>query len=135
MTSDPQKRGPLLFELLGARLLVEVALRRYALDEALRRLTPREKRQETCTSELDLIDTLAARVLRNRAHPRNTCLQRALSRSVLFRRRGVDVDFAMGVRPGEGPVTGHAWLELRGEVFREREAVDCTRTFRYPGSL
>lgn len=135
MSGDPEARGALLFELLGARLLVEVALRRYALDEALRRLTPRQERQETCTAELDLIDTLAARVLRNRAHPRNTCLQRALSRYVLFRRRGVDVDFAMGVRPGDGPVTGHAWLELRGEVFREREAVDCARTFRYPNTL
>ena len=135
MTRAPQTRGVLLFELLSARLLVEVALRRYALDEALRRLTPREIRQEAITSEIDLLDTLAAHVLRNRAHPRNTCLQRALSRYVLFRRRGVDVDFVMGVRPGEGPVTGHAWLELRGEVFREREAVDCIRTFRYPSSL
>lgn len=124
--------GVLLAEMLAARTLVEVALLRYPLDEALRRLAPKQARADTTIEELDRIDRLAADVLRNRRWPKNTCLQRAMTRFVLYRRRGVDVCFAMGVRPGAGPLTGHAWLEREGTPFREVRAVDCTRTFSFP---
>lgn len=52
---------------------------------------------------------------------RMTCLHRALAGYAALRARGEDVRFVLGVRPGDGDVVGHAWLELGGAPFGEPE--------------
>lgn len=74
--------------------------------------------------------------------PRNPCLRRSLVLFGRLRRGGLPVTFCLGIdRAGfSAPVqsvTGHAWLELGGQVILEPTAAvaDQVRTFCYPPTL
>ena len=74
--------------------------------------------------------------------PRNPCLRRSLVLFGRLHRGGLPVTFCLGIgRAGIGapdqPVTGHAWLELGGQVILEPPAAvaDQVRTFCYPPTL
>jgi hypothetical protein len=71
--------------------------------------------------------------------PPNPCLRRSLVLFGRLRRMGVPVTFCLGIRTEEplgadGPVLGHAWLELGGQTILESEGGAAMRatTFRYP---
>jgi hypothetical protein len=74
-----------------------------------------------------------------RLRPRNPCLRRSLLLFGRLRRAGVPVTFCLGIRKGQvlgadGPIDGHAWLELDGQVLLESPATaeQNLRTFSYP---
>ena len=76
-----------------------------------------------------------------RWRPHNPCLRRSLVLFGRLRRGGLPVTFCLGIGrdaigAGDQPVTGHAWLELAGQVILEPTAVVSTqvRTFCYPPS-
>lgn len=74
-------------------------------------------------------------VLRRVRLTRVPCLPRALVRFRLLRRAGWAPVFKMGVRAGpDGDVAGHAWVELDGAPFAERESTDYTVTLSHGGS-
>jgi hypothetical protein len=62
-----------------------------------------------------------------------TCLYRALSRYAVLCAAGYAPTFLMGLpRSGEAEA-GHAWVEVAGSVFAEREDVSRFKvTYRYP---
>ncbi|MCB9507247.1 MAG: lasso peptide biosynthesis B2 protein [Myxococcales bacterium] len=82
-------------------------------------------------AERDRVMRLTARLLRNRERPRTTCLHRALCRFRLLRELGFQPRFVMGVLP-EGPLEGHAWIELDGAPVGEPEPPTYLPTFSYP---
>ncbi len=130
----PEARGSLLSEALLLRGYVEVLMRSGALDAVTEALDALPAIHEASAAEVVEIAKLTEHVLRNRRYPRTTCLQRALTRYAMLRRRGVDTTFVVGVREGSVPLVGHAWLERGGQPFLERELPDCTPTFRHPRS-
>lgn len=62
------------------------------------------------------------------------CLKLAIVRYALLRRRGLNVNVHLGVRPSPAGLTGHAWLTLNGEALWEDPAQVATfrETFRHP---
>lgn len=65
------------------------------------------------------------------------CLIRSLAIYTALRRQGWPVEFVSGVRRTAGGVTGHAWVELEGQVLPELGEPHNRRIFRanvrYPG--
>jgi hypothetical protein len=65
------------------------------------------------------------------------CLVRSLAVYSALRSQGWPVEFVSGVRRHAGGVTGHAWVELEGEVLPELAEPHNARMFavnvRYPG--
>jgi hypothetical protein len=75
---------------------------------------------------------LAARLLRGTT---GECLLRSLVLFHALRARGWEVTLVTGVRRIEGRLTGHAWVELNGDLLpelHERLASQYTVSFRYP---
>jgi hypothetical protein len=54
-------------------------------------------------------------------HP--TCLERSLVLVWLLRKKGLQGDLHIGVRPGEGGVEAHAWVEYAGTVLNDSDRV------------
>jgi hypothetical protein len=54
---------------------------------------------------------------------RATCLPRSLALWCLLRRRGIDGELRIGVRKEAGRVQAHAWVEWRGVVLNDGDAV------------
>lgn len=52
---------------------------------------------------------------------RHSCLTRGVTRYVVLRRGGVDVELAFGLGPEADGFAGHCWLELAGTPYLERE--------------
>lgn len=63
--------------------------------------------------------TPVARVAR-RLPLRSPCLVRSVSAQAMLARRGVPSDLRIGVRPAEGMLEAHAWLEVDGVVVNDR---------------
>jgi hypothetical protein len=62
-----------------------------------------------------------------------TCLYRALSRYAVLRAAGYAPTFFMGLPRSGGAEPGHAWVEVGGSAFAEREVVSRFKvTYRYP---
>ena len=49
--------------------------------------------------------------------PRPTCLAKALVVFSLLQRRGLPVELVIGVTKAQGPLEGHAWVELGGAAI------------------
>ena len=115
------------------RLTLAAMMRRRALPELLRALTPEATAIEPAPlAEAERALAIAERLSGHlRVVPR-TCLYRALARYAVLRRAGHPARFVMGLRPRAPEITGHAWVELDGapvgETLEERFAV----TFSYP---
>ena len=115
---------------LRERLRIEFLLRTRPLDECLDALHP--IRADKLSYTPDEVGAVTARLLKNRKHPRTTCLQRALARYALLRRLGATPTFLVGIDPARSELEGHAWILLDGKPFWETDPLDCTPTFRYP---
>jgi hypothetical protein len=59
----------------------------------------------------------------NRLPWQETCLPASLCLCWLLRRRGIDCDLLIGVRPGGGPLSAHAWVEHAGTILNDSEDV------------
>lgn len=119
-----------------------VALSVLGLPRLLARLAAGDQRPARAIS-LERAQVLAhyADFWLRRRRPHNPCLRRSLVLFGRLRRSGLPVTFCLGIGragigAGDQPVTGHAWLELGGQVILEPTAVVNTqvRTFCYPPS-
>jgi hypothetical protein len=61
----------------------------------------------------------AVAVVVRRRPLRAKCLPRSLALWSLLRRRGVDAEVVIGVRPGGVPLDAHAWVERDGVALNE----------------
>ena len=101
-----------------AAIPLEIALRRERLDTLVARLAKSNRSDPLERCELDI--DRAARVVEALApfYPlRATCLKKSLVLFRILRRRGVPVEFRLGVRKVQDDFTAHAWLECRGRVL------------------
>jgi len=63
------------------------------------------------------------------------CMRRTVLMYLVLTRAAKEPTFVIGVeRPGKGLLTGHAWVELDGEAFREygNQHEQMTEIYRYP---
>jgi hypothetical protein len=125
-----RRRLRLIARILRTRVRVGRLLATESLDHCLAALDV--PRRDPPDFEPDEIGRVTARLLRNRRHPRTTCLQRALTRFALLRDAGCHPEFLVGIDPSKPHFEGHAWILLDGSPYWEFEPLDCTLTFRYP---
>ena len=71
----------------------------------------------------DRIAWLVAAAARHHLYPVK-CLTRSLVLWRLLALRGLPAELRIGVRPGDGGLRAHAWVEHRGRVLAEPEGVD-----------
>ncbi|MFO0659751.1 MAG: lasso peptide biosynthesis B2 protein [Polyangiaceae bacterium] len=125
-----------------AKEVVSIVRLRASLSSRLSRMTlpevlsDLEKPGEPMSFESARWSLRAAEALirRSRVLP-DTCLYRSLARYAVLRRTGRRVVFVMGIRrldPRE--ITGHAWLEVDGQIYNEQRDERLTETFRWPSS-
>jgi transglutaminase superfamily protein len=122
-------------ELVALRLSLPARLSREPLDTLLAKLTPAVRPSiRTERSRLSRRDILLAeRGIARLSWVPGTCLYRSLARYAILRKTGIDAAFVMGLGPGGVGDNGHAWVELEGKPFEERDDVSrYTVTFRYP---
>jgi len=129
------KRVRRMAELVALRLALPARLDREPLDELLAGLT-RGTQASKDSSSLAVVTRdlrLAERGLTHLPWVPSTCLYRSLGRYAVLRKIGADASFVMGLGPGGVAADGHAWVEVDGTPFDERDDVSCyTITFRYP---
>ena len=51
------------------------------------------------------------------------CLARSLALARLLGQRGVQTDLRVGVRPADGALSAHAWVEWNGRILNDDETV------------
>lgn len=124
-----RRLAALALRTLQERVRVGLLLRTRPLDACLATI---DRVERSADYSADDIGRVTARLLKNRARPRTTCLQRALVRYSLLRNSGRVPTFLVGIDPDRTEFEGHAWIVLDGAPFWESEALDCTPTFRYP---
>ena len=94
----------------------------------------------TTFDAVDVIDAIRAveRVWRVMPRGSGTCLTRSVWRVFAGRRAGLPLQFVIGVRlTSTKQLEAHAWLELKGALFREGNAqtpVGFTRLFEHPST-
>lgn len=95
---------------------VEVSLRVLGLRNTqawLSRVVPLITRDEPSTAPPNELEGLVASALRF-TPLRGACLQLALVQTAIERRRGHDVQMAIGVKSVDGKIEAHAWVEPIG---------------------
>jgi hypothetical protein len=105
-------------EAIAMAIPIEIALRRERLDTLIARLGDASGLESQDESELDV--HRATRVVEEvaRFYPLNaTCLKKSLILFRILRRRGVPVEFRLGVGRLNGDFASHAWLESRGRTL------------------
>jgi len=117
----------LVAEAIALRLSLPFALRASPLDALLGRLSRPTWRAPLVSVRRALAST-EGWVTTARVVP-DTCLYRALTRFALLARHGHRAEFVLAVVTDE-PDTGHAWVELEGEVFDEALERAYTVTLR-----
>jgi hypothetical protein len=73
-------------------------------------------------AKLDKLYRAVTFYLRKACRSERPCLRRSL---ILYRwciRRGIEARIVIGVRKGGGELESHAWLEINGQPFREKQA-------------
>jgi Transglutaminase-like superfamily len=116
---------PFLYKLLSLPTLLNI-------------LTPRNKIVLKITPELlargEIMHRYCTRILRE--NPENMgkmCLRRSLVMYRFLRMSGIAAVFYVGVRKEEQELKGHAWIEINGEYFMNREShIKYFVTFSYP---
>jgi hypothetical protein len=126
------RRARLIAEVLFERARVGWYLRHTAFDTSIERLAVATARARASCDEIDEVVWCTGWMLHNRESTRTTCLQRAMVRFVMLRRRGLPVCFKVGIEPDSVPLQGHAWLELEGRPVFETEPLRCAVTFAFP---
>jgi hypothetical protein len=98
-----------------------VALRVLGYERTRRRFAGRDRPAppDGRADELARAATRAVALLVRRRPMRATCLPRSVALWSLLRRRGVDTEVVIGVRPGGEPLDAHAWVERHGVPLNE----------------
>jgi hypothetical protein len=121
---------------LGHRVAVTRAIDRHGIEVALATSTRRKEATETHHRQPERVERWALsavdRLLWRWPFVPNTCLYRAAARYCALRDLGYPVRFVMGVRSDGGELVGHAWIEVDGVVFEERQPLNFRPTFVYP---
>jgi len=58
-------------------------------------------------------------VAANKGPAKANCLPRSMAIWWLLRRKGVDCELRLGVKPREAGIQAHAWVEYRGQVLND----------------
>ncbi|MGA7305848.1 MAG: lasso peptide biosynthesis B2 protein [Rhodothermales bacterium] len=66
-----------------------------------------------------LVNTVARRMFHGRAA--DLCLPKSLVTRMILRRRGLDGKLRIGVKPGEGTLRAHAWVEVGGVALSKSD--------------
>ena len=105
-------------EAVAIAVPLEIALRCMRLDTIVVRLGKASRVERSGANTLDL--ERAARLVEAVAsfYPlKATCLKKSLVLFRILRRRGIPVEFRLGVSKLHGDFTSHAWLECQGRVL------------------
>lgn len=120
-------------EAMALRAAIPVLVRLWPLDRVLRALSFAGGPQPRPAELLATVERVTDFVTRRVRLTRTACLERALLRYALLRRRGFEPRFLIGVRPGGADgFEAHAWLCLDGAPIMERERLGCRPTFEWP---
>jgi hypothetical protein len=124
---------PLALEAVGIRAALPLLLRALPLDRVLHVLTPCAPRTPHAAEAVAGIERVTDTITRRIRLTRTACLDRALLRYALLRRKGYPASFVIGVRSG-GPngFEAHAWVTLDDEPIMERQPADYRPTFIWP---
>jgi hypothetical protein len=123
-------------QLLSIRLRLRQIMHGRPLPAVLRSLTPaRLPRSKVPLPIVDRAVQGAEDMLSRLPIVPDTCLYRSLARYAVFQRAGHPVRFVMGIQPGAGELTGHAWIELDGKPYDEDVEPQMVVTFAYPAEL
>jgi hypothetical protein len=107
--------------------LVEMSLGRSGYDRTTRRLARLARRGRWRGPVEDLVPASVRMVSLSASRTRvpAKCLARSLTLWALLRRRGIEGEVVLGVRPGGEPLDAHAWVEVDGQPVNEtQETVD-----------
>ncbi len=114
--------GWLLARMLVWRTALPVLKRRVPLAK-LARVMWQEPAARTRRDHADRIPDLAQRLYRRfRMGEEDICLERSLLAYRFLSRAGADPQLVIGIRPGDSPVVGHAWVVVDGEPLFEPAA-------------
>ena len=105
-------------EAVAIAIPLEIALRCLRLDTLVARLGKASRVERSGADTLDV--ERAARLVEAVAsfYPlKATCLKKSLVLFRILRRRGIPVEFRLGVSKLHGDFTSHAWLECQGRVL------------------
>ena len=114
-------------------LLISLAARLVSLPAMFRLAETRRRWAPRAILPAEEIARRIDRVFHSGLVKDGSCWKRAavLRRYLLL--NGIETEVAFGVKkPGDGKVTGHAWLERDGIPFLERDVPQYVVTFRHP---
>jgi len=123
--TPPRSRMPVLVETALCMLAIELLVRIYGLLPCQRAITAVERVLQVRRARHPGVIPGIVRSLETvsqRLPGRHACLSQALTGLVMLRRRGLPVQFHLGVGQtplAEGPVTlvAHAWISYQGRVI------------------
>lgn len=127
--------GAAALSILVILLCVPLRLRRHSLPELLRSFDREGDRdvafgnddQKRAELYRDLLDFILVGCLK----VKRPCLFRSLALFSYYRRKGVPLRIAYGIRNNGGVLEGHSWLLLNGAPFLERVDPDDTYSSLY----
>lgn len=129
-TRSVVREPQLAAELVAVRIAGPWLMRRQSLPTVLSRLTPSKAQRDW---SVEAVERASGVWLRDAPRPLcTTCFFRSLACYRALRSAGHPAVIKLGVRAGEKPLRGHAWLELGGRVIFEQEEPNYTVTFVYP---
>ncbi len=116
-------------------LMVPLLLRTLSMDKLMKVLEPgKQKDHKEDMQAAKFIDVYVRKVLRlNPVNEGKICLKRSLVLYRFLRMYNIPARFMVGVKKEQGKLTGHAWIEIRGQHFQDPlENANYTVTFSYP---
>jgi len=105
----------------GFLVWLPIAVRLHSITRLVTIITPKHKSRDIRILLEERVSYIVHRILRifqNRGYD-YSCLRRSLVLFHFMRLRGLPVVINFGVRMKEGRLTGHAWLTLNGDLFKE----------------
>jgi hypothetical protein len=120
--ADLLKAGQCWWLLLGTDLVLRLlpfTTARRLLD---RPPVPRPTGASDADAEVRRLDRLVRAAARRHLYPM-TCLRRSLVLKWLLSGAGIPAELRMGVRPEQGSLEAHAWVEYQGEPVGEDDGV------------
>jgi hypothetical protein len=105
------------------RAVAPIAVRVVGVDRLAGVVAVDDASAENVFTAADVAAAVAAvdSVMRRLPRGGGTCLTRSLARLWAGRGLGLPLRFVLGVRTVDGAVQAHAWLELSGEPFAEKD--------------
>lgn len=135
----PRAEAVLFVEASALLPLVVLSVRRAGYERTRRRLE-RFAGRRAVPAEAGQADAQVDAAVRMvhatvRRHPVSAlCLARSITLWFLLRRRGIESDVVIGVRPGGAPLDAHAWVERDGVPLNEAQAIVDTYARLVPGT-